>query len=114
VKFGTDAKRLLNLAGFYLNVERGGEVVRVAEMAVKLAPENAAIQDTLGWIYYRKGIYQTAARHLKEAVLIEPNPRRQFHLGLSYIKTGDLRQGRELLQTAIQQDPSLNARSQQW
>jgi Tfp pilus assembly protein PilF len=88
------------------------EALGFAQKALEIAPENAAVQDTLGWIYYRKGIYQTAAKHLKEAVSREPNPRRQFHLGMSYIKTGDLRQGRELLQAALQQDPSLNSVSQ--
>jgi tetratricopeptide (TPR) repeat protein len=102
----------LNNISIELTAGNPDEALAFAQRAFEIAPDNAAVQDTLGWIYYRKGIYQTAARHLKEAVSKEPNPRRKYHLGLSYIKTGELRQGRELLQSAIQQDPSLNTGSQ--
>jgi len=90
------------------------EALGLAQRAFDLAPENPAVQDTLGWIYYRKGIYHTATKHLKAAVAQEPNPRRQLHLGLCYIKSGDVRQGRELMQIAIRQDPSLSATAGQW
>jgi len=40
-KFGTDPKRLLSVAGFYLGIERANETVRLAESAVKLAPDLA-------------------------------------------------------------------------
>ncbi|HJS24918.1 MAG TPA: tetratricopeptide repeat protein [Pyrinomonadaceae bacterium] len=40
-KFGTDPKRLLSVAGFYLGIERSAEAVRLAETAVKLAPDLA-------------------------------------------------------------------------
>jgi uncharacterized membrane protein YgcG/tetratricopeptide (TPR) repeat protein len=40
-KFGSDPKRLLEVAGFYLGIERGNDTVRVAESAVKLAPDLA-------------------------------------------------------------------------
>jgi tetratricopeptide (TPR) repeat protein len=40
-KFGTDPKRLLAIAGFYLGIERGSDTVRIAESAVKLAPDLA-------------------------------------------------------------------------
>ena len=38
-KFGGDAKHLLAMAGFYLSVERGTDTARVAESAVKIAPD---------------------------------------------------------------------------
>ncbi|HSK64496.1 MAG TPA: TPM domain-containing protein, partial [Pyrinomonadaceae bacterium] len=40
-KFGSDALRLLTLAGFYLGIERGDETIRLAENAIKLAPDIA-------------------------------------------------------------------------
>ncbi len=46
-------KRLLVLAGFYLNTEQADDATRVAELAVKLAPEMAAAHQALG-----------AARHI--------------------------------------------------
>ena len=46
-------------------------------------------------------------RAKKAAVAREPNPRRKFHLGLCYLKAGDVRQGTELMQLAIREDPAL-------
>ena len=40
-KFGNNAKRLLEVAGFYLGIERANDTVRLAESAVKLAPDLA-------------------------------------------------------------------------
>src|ERR1051326_4362021 len=38
-KFGSDPKRLLTIATFYLSVERGDEALRLADAALKLAPD---------------------------------------------------------------------------
>lgn len=46
-KFGNDAKRLVDVAGFYLGVERANDTVRVAETAVKLAPDLAEAHHVL-------------------------------------------------------------------
>ncbi len=40
-KFGSDPKRLLAIASFYLGIERGDEAARLAESALKLAPDLA-------------------------------------------------------------------------
>jgi tetratricopeptide (TPR) repeat protein len=40
-KFGTSAKRLVAIAGFYMGIERAAETMRLAEMAIKLAPDTA-------------------------------------------------------------------------
>lgn len=40
-KFGSDPKRLLAMAGFYLGIERANDTVRLAESAVKLTPDLA-------------------------------------------------------------------------
>lgn len=40
-KFGSDPKRLLAIAGFYLSIERGDEAIRIADNVIKLAPDLA-------------------------------------------------------------------------
>lgn len=40
-KFGNDPKRLVAMANFYLGIERANDTVRLAESAVKLAPDLA-------------------------------------------------------------------------
>jgi Tfp pilus assembly protein PilF len=96
---GVDSSNLmaLNNLSTELTSDSPDEAIGFAQRAFDLAAGNPAVQDTLGWIYCRKGFYRVAAQHLQEAMAKEPNPRRQLHLGFSYIKTGDLRQGRELL-----------------
>jgi tetratricopeptide (TPR) repeat protein len=52
-KVASDAKRLLAVAAFYLRIEEADEAARIAEAAIKLAPEMAEAHQALG-----------AARHI--------------------------------------------------
>lgn len=97
----------LNNLACALAIEDPNAALPLAERAVTLAPDNAAAQDTLGWIYYRKHLYAAAADHLKLAVDRAPNPRREFHLAMAYLKTGRADLGKALLDTALQHDPTL-------
>jgi tetratricopeptide (TPR) repeat protein len=110
---GSDVFALNNLA-YALGGTSPDEALKYAQQAAELAPDNAAVQDTLGWIYYRKGIYQSAVNYLKAAVAKEPTPRRQFHLAMSYLKAGDRELGQKTLQTALAKDPDLPKKEQGW
>lgn len=110
---GNNALALNNLA-YLLAQENPDEALKYAQQAAEKAPNNAAIQDTLGWCYYRKGIYRTAVGYLKTAVEKEPTPRRQFHLGMGYMKSGEQGLGQELIRKALQQDASLSKTEQGW
>ncbi len=79
-----------------------------------MAPNDAAVQDTLGWIYYRKGVHRAAVDHLKTAVAKDATPKRQFHLGMSYIKAGDKELGQKTLQAALERDPNLIQTEKGW
>ena len=99
---------LNNLA--YLLAEFAGapdEALKFAQQAKEAAPKDAAVDDTLGWAYFHKGIYGTAIRHLEGAVGREPTARRQYHLAMAYWKSGDQRRSREALKTALKIDPAL-------
>ena len=111
-----DSSNLMALNNLSTELTPGSpdEALGFAQRAFDIAPDNAAVEDTLGWIYYRKGIYSTAAQYLKAAVAKDPNPQRQLHFGLSCIKLGDVRLGRELLQAALRQNPGLRAAAQEW
>jgi predicted Zn-dependent protease len=90
-----------------IGIERPDEALKLAQLAVEVAPDDAVAQDTLGWVYYRKGNYPSAAEHLKTAMVKQPTPRRQFHLALSYLKGGDQGLGQRTLAAALKQDPNL-------
>ena len=104
----------LNNLAYSLALEDPDEALKYAQQAGAIAPDNAAVQDTLGWIYYRKGIYSAAADHLKTAVAKEPTPRRQFHLGMSYLKAGNRDLGQKALAVALQKDPNLPKTERGW
>jgi hypothetical protein len=62
----------------------------------------------------RKEIYGTAVTYLETAVAKEPTPRRQFHLAMSYLKSGKRDLGQKTLQLALRQDPKLQVTEKGW
>ena len=44
-----------------------------AEQAVKIAPKSAACLDSLGWVYYKMGLYKDALQYLNDAEQIAPD-----------------------------------------
>lgn len=97
----------LNNLAFLMAPNDPDEALKYAQQAAELAPAEATIQDTLGWIFYRKGLATVAVQHLKAAVDNEPTPRRQFHLGMTYLKTGNREAGRNMVNEALAKDPTL-------
>ena len=74
------------------------EALPYAQTAKELAPESAAIDDTLGWTYYKMGLYPSAVRHLEMAVKREPNTIRKAHLNMAYAKNGDRTRAKQVAQ----------------
>jgi tetratricopeptide (TPR) repeat protein len=61
----------------------------LAQKAKERQPDNPAIMDTLGWIYYKKGLYDAAIRELQGSVeKIPENASVRYHLGLAYNENG--------------------------
>jgi tetratricopeptide (TPR) repeat protein len=83
------------------------EALKYAEKAQEIAPESAVILDTLGWAYYRKGIYTRAIQYLEQATSKDPTGLRNSHLGAAYIKSGDRKRGMALIESAMAKDPKL-------
>ena len=110
---GSNLYALNNLA-YDLALADPDEALKFAQRAAEAAPDSASIQDTMGWVYYRKGNYQTAAKYLKSAVDKESTPKRQFHLALSYLKAGEQHLGRQMMQSALQRDPNLANTERGW
>jgi tetratricopeptide (TPR) repeat protein len=84
------------------------EALQNAQRARELAPANADVEGTLGWVLYRKGMYDSALRYLKEAsrndgvTTSESAAIRKYHLGMAYLKTGDRELGLRTLASALQ------------
>lgn len=74
-KVANNPKRLLALSGFYLEIERGDEAARVAEQAIKLAPDSAAAHNALGLALHISLRLAEAAAEYKRALEIDPKTR---------------------------------------
>lgn len=104
----------LNNLAYDLAIDKPEEALAFAQKAVELAPDNDSIQHTLGWVYYRKRMYPTAIQYLRNAAAKQPTPRRQFHLGICYIKSGDRDQGQKLIAAALAKEPKLAENETGW
>ncbi len=91
LKMAPNEPDLLNFLG-YQWVDRGENVqggLDLVQRAVKARPNSGAMQDSLGWAYYRLGQYPKAVESLEAAVTLEPSdPAINDHLGDAYWMVG--------------------------
>ena len=102
-----------NLAWLYAEYNKGNmdEAVRLAQTAVQTSPGVPSFSDTLGWVYYKKGLYGAAAEQLKKAISMEeqaarrsndsPSPTYYYHLGVALSANGDKAGARKQIETAL-------------
>jgi tetratricopeptide (TPR) repeat protein len=83
------------------------EALGLARRAREQVPESPEVLDTLGWLYYRKGLYDLAAKELEHALAKAEWPAIQFHLALTYNRLGKTVEGGHLLAAALAKDPKL-------
>jgi tetratricopeptide (TPR) repeat protein len=89
------------------------EALKYARMAKELAPNDVTVDDTLGWAYFRKGMYGPALQYLQNAVdreggkAVDGAAVRRYHLAMAYIKTGDQARAAKTLDAALRLDPNL-------
>jgi putative PEP-CTERM system TPR-repeat lipoprotein len=99
---------LNNLA--YLLADRNeqlDEALKCAQQAKELSPDDGGIDDTIGWVHYRKGLYPTAVRYFEASTSKRPTATGEYHLAMAYLKMGDRRRGTETLNQALKLDPTL-------
>jgi uncharacterized protein HemY len=65
-------------------------------------PEDPSIMDTLGWIYYKKGLYRSAIAELEQShEKLQTNPVIAYHLGMAYLKNNQRQEAKTALETAL-------------
>lgn len=98
---------LNNLASL-LSVSPGGsgQALPYAEKAYKLAPDSAAVNDTLAWVYYQKAMYAPAVYYSEAAVKLQPTAKRKIHLALAYSGAGIDRLAEKTINEAIALEPA--------
>lgn len=87
------------------SLDRADDAIAYAQRAKEVAPSEPAVDDTLGWAYYNKGLFGEAVKYFQAAANASPDPAIQYHLGLAYLKQGDHR-GYKVLEAALQAAPN--------
>jgi tetratricopeptide (TPR) repeat protein len=97
-----------NLA--WLMAESGDNLdvaLQLAQVATEGLPDRPEIGDTLGWVYYRKGLGSLAAQTFARTVERDPtNPLYLYHLGLAYQQQGQMKEARAALEKSLRLKPN--------
>ena len=84
----------------------------LAETARRGMPDSPNVADTLGWIYYQKGVYGSAISMLQEALKLQSkqhapdNPNIHYHLGMAYAKAEKPALARQQLELVLKINPN--------
>ncbi|MCP5114303.1 MAG: tetratricopeptide repeat protein, partial [bacterium] len=104
-----DNPLVLNNLAFVL-VNTGGdldEALRFAQRALHKMPGHPNLSDTLGWIYLKKGMNDSALQIFRNLVQQHPDsPTFHYHLGAALLTIGDSAGARTELQNALANRPS--------
>lgn len=97
-----------NLAWIYAEEGRDlDEALRLAQTAARAAPDRSDIQDTIGWIYYKKDLPSLAIPPFEQAVAKDPdNALYHLHLGMAFAKNGNVEQARQAVAAALRLNPA--------
>jgi tetratricopeptide (TPR) repeat protein len=102
-----------NLA--YLMLQQGGNVdvaLGMAQTARRGMPDSPHAADTLGWAYYKKGVYRSAIDMFKESLRLREkqggadDAEVHYHLGLAYQKANQPALARQQLERTLRINPS--------
>jgi tetratricopeptide (TPR) repeat protein len=92
-----------NLAWLYAeDNEKLDIALQLAQTAKAGLPDRHEVDDTLGWVYYKKGLSTLAVAAFQRSVHLQPdNPSYVGHLGLAYAQSGDKDKARQTLERAL-------------
>lgn len=93
-----------NLAYLYAQLDKNlNQALELARKAKEKMLNHPAIIDTLGWVYYKKKLYDSAVGEFKASLKLNPyNPIFHYHLGLAYHKQLKLKKADEAFKKALE------------
>lgn len=94
---------LANTAWVYAQEDKNLDVaLGMAQKAKSLMPDVPSITDTLGWVMYKRGNYESAVPLLEECVQkSQDSAKFRLHLGLTLLKAGQKTKAKQQLQAAL-------------
>ena len=111
LKMEPDYPNALNFVG-YLWAEKGiklDEAETMIKKALSKKPNDGAIIDSLGWVYYKKGNYRLAlAELLKANQLLPDDPTITEHVGDVYVSLKEYNKAFPYYEKSIQLEKDVN------
>ena len=97
----------LNALGYFLadRNERLDEAEEYLTRALELLPDDAAVIDSVGWLYYRQMRYEESIELLRRAHELFPDPEIAAHLGEVLWVSGDQDSASKVWEEALREDP---------
>jgi tetratricopeptide (TPR) repeat protein len=83
-------------------LDRADEALEMAERAHALAPTNASVLDTLGWVYFKLGRFTEAEEKVRQAIRREETSGSRVHLAHILIERGNREEARRQLERALE------------
>ena len=97
------------LAYAYLKTGELDKALEHAKIEYARRPDNIDVNETLAWVYYKRGEYAEAAKYMAVARRTHSqNPVLLGRAGLILAKTGHAAEGRALIEQAVKTAPYLN------
>jgi len=106
-----DNQHAYNALGYSLaeRNERLTEAYSLIDKAMKMAPGDPFIMDSMGWVQYRMGNLSEAEAMLRRAYALRSDPEIAVHLGEVLFAKGDQAGARKMWQEAQTKDPKNDA-----
>jgi tetratricopeptide (TPR) repeat protein len=107
IELKPDYAHAYNALGYTL-AERGirlKEAYELIQKAVALAPDDAFIQDSLGWVQFKQGRTEEALATLRKAYTVRRDPEIAAHLGEVLWATGKKDEALQLWRSALSESP---------
>jgi tetratricopeptide (TPR) repeat protein len=97
------------LAYAYLSINNYDMALKHALLEYNRRPKNIEVNETVAWIYYKKGEANKALPYLKVAFITNSkNPTLLCRAGLIYAKNGDIINAKKRLQEGLQSNPNID------
>lgn len=111
IKIRPDHAHAYNALGYTLadRSERLPEARALIETALKLAPEDPFIMDSMGWVLYRLGLHKEGLDYLQRAFKLRPDPEIAAHFGELLWVGGQREQAQKIWSDVLREHPDNEA-----
>ena len=103
--------QVLNALGYTLadRTQRYDEALQYIQKAMEIEPNDAAVIDSMGWVKYRLGDYDSAITHLRKANELARDPEIAAHLGEVLWVSGKKNDALKIWEESLKEHPDHEA-----